>query len=302
MNEMPNGSLSSPPGDEALHRALRAEAMTETELLDRAHEPTHPDDDRFFDFWEGRLSPEDRLAIAKHVAVCPPCLHLFAGIGELVREVPLAGEERQPEPARKAERHPVLPRSRRSRSWLAVALSTPILLTVGVLAGRFLWPFPPPALFVTLFAFLVPAEGDIHRVGPKAPPLIRSAGSVYHLPQRCWLDLGSPRSGVATVVILTDRDRKIYSQVDPNDADQTDPIYLEAGQNVRYGPIRPPARPAIVFLIVTEQPCLDVVQSVFPAAGTTPDQLEALLQRLQDNLKNAGHTWLAVQRIAVEPQ
>src|SRR4051794_37965821 len=63
---------------------------TEDELLARAHEPNHRATGQLFDYWEGRLSFDDRRALEDHAGDCDYCGHRLGEVGDLVGAARLA--------------------------------------------------------------------------------------------------------------------------------------------------------------------------------------------------------------------
>jgi hypothetical protein len=109
------------------------------------------------------------------------------------------------------------------------------------------------------------------------------------------LEIGSPRRGVATLVLLGPGQPIVYPL--PGQAD----IVVEPLEPRKFGPLDRPEARTTVLVIVTATPAAETVRSHLAATAAALDQRDRLLAPLEQALWAAGQHWAALGRITIEP-
>jgi hypothetical protein len=107
------------------------------------------------------------------------------------------------------------------------------------------------------------------------------------------LIISSPRSGKATVVLSSDDRTAIYPTREQRSID------IEAGKSYRYGPLRAPRSRTTAVAVVTDPEATETIRTLL--AGPPPTASAPLASRIQDTLRKAGHPWIAINQVLVEP-
>jgi hypothetical protein len=118
-------------------------------------------------------------------------------------------------------------------------------------------------------------------------------GSIYQIRGDYSLVISCPHKGFATVIIRAPGKQEIFPRPDQ------DEIRIEALQAKRAGPYSQLDGKAIVLVVVSESPATEVIRKALPEG--TPDQVDQLLKLIQEPLWKAGHRWVAIGYMAVEP-
>jgi hypothetical protein len=118
-------------------------------------------------------------------------------------------------------------------------------------------------------------------------------GSIYQVRGDYSLVISSPHKGFATVITCAPGKQEIFPRLDQ------DEIRIEARQGKRDGPYPQLDGKAIVLVVVSESPATEVIRKALPEG--TPNQIDQLLKLIEEPLWKAGHRWVAIGYMAVEP-
>jgi hypothetical protein len=187
------------------------------------------------------------------------------------------------------------PRAVWGRGWAAVAAAAALLLgcfaavRYNQATGRI------PGGREVLLADLTPAPRPV--MGADSEVITLDSRGTYRVPPGRGFDvtIRSLRGGWATVVVLAPGGAQVYPQ-----SGQA-PIRIEPNRPRNYGPLTSPDGRSAVVTVVSAADATAVVRDALAAGDAAPERVDQLLERLQEALWRAGHRWVAIGRVTVEP-
>lgn len=105
----------------------------------------------------------------------------------------------------------------------------------------------------------------------------------------------SPRSGWATVIVLDSEQPRTYPK--PNQ----ERIAIQADRPFRFYPLQAPRSSTPVLAIVTDPDATEVINGVIQRLPREARSSVALVDRVQEALVKAGHSWAVIGQVTVEP-
>jgi hypothetical protein len=242
------------------------------------------DDIQVARYLAGVCSPQERAAVEQAMQTLPDVRDVI----EVLRAVEPA---RGMDSAVRASSARVAAGLRTPWKWALAGAGLAATFLLGLLVGPALRPSSHELLVASLTA--IPRDSR----APDAAQVKLDDEGVYRITggKDFAIEIGSPRPGVATVVLLGPGPPTVYPL--PGQVD----IPVEPFRPRKFGPLDRPDAQTTVLVIVTATPAAEVIRQHLTAEAAAADQPDRLLGQLEQALWQAGHRWAALGRMTVEP-